>query len=649
MKKKLYLLFCFLLPCFAYSQMRVVVNSTYIVLNGGTAATPVYVELNNPAPNAITDLNTSNGWIISESEFNMVKWDIGTNTGTYTVPFGYSTTDYIPLTYNIATAGAGANGTVKFSTYHGSNWDNISYIPSDVTNMDGVNMTDNSANVVDRFWIIDADSGYITKPASNITFTYIRNGVPSEIAAPNTINEPTLIAERFNDTSNVWGDWLGVTGTDATSVNTGTVSTGSVSPSDLFRSWTLANDSSPLYSLPPQVDFSSYDSVVCVGDSVKFINESHFYSPSTWNWTFAGGTPATSTLDSPTVVYYTPGTYLVKLVASNNNGSDSMVKISYITVKPRPTVTFSGTDTICQGDSTTINASGGTGYLWNTGDSTGTITVKPSSDSTFSVSVSNGGCTTDTSIRVIVNPLPIANTSGDTTICPGVTVPLNASGGTSYAWSPSSGLSASNSPNPTATPSVTTTYTVMVSNGICASEDSVTVSVNTPPSGSANGGTTISQGQSASLSAPAGAGYSYMWIPNTGLSCDTCQYTLASPAVTTTYTVVVTALGGCSATDTVTVIVKENCGSMYLPNAFSPNDDGYNDVLYVYGNCIQSMELNIYDRWGNKVFESDQQSIGWDGTYIGLPMNTGSYVYTLIVTDFNNNTTTKKGNVSLIR
>ncbi|HXB13810.1 MAG TPA: gliding motility-associated C-terminal domain-containing protein, partial [Bacteroidia bacterium] len=87
----------------------------------------------------------------------------------------------------------------------------------------------------------------------------------------------------------------------------------------------------------------------------------------------------------------------------------------------------------------------------------------------------------------------------------------------------------------------------------------------------------------------------------------------------------------------------------FVPNAFSPNNDGQNDVLYVKSPCIKSMDFMIYDRWGNRVFESNNVNNGWDGMYNGQPMNTGTYVYYLDASMLDGSAIKKHGNISLVR
>jgi gliding motility-associated-like protein len=118
--------------------------------------------------------------------------------------------------------------------------------------------------------------------------------------------------------------------------------------------------------------------------------------------------------------------------------------------------------------------------------------------------------------------------------------------------------------------------------------------------------------------------------------------------VTTTYTVTYTDAFGCTSTDTVTVDVFA-AYDVWLPDGFSPNGDGTNDVFYVRGAGIKTLDFVIYDRFGEKVFESTSISDGWDGSFRGEPMNTGIYVWYVKAELYNNTTVSKKGDVSLIR
>lgn len=141
----------------------------------------------------------------------------------------------------------------------------------------------------------------------------------------------------------------------------------------------------------------------------------------------------------------------------------------------------------------------------------------------------------------------------------------------------------------------------------------------------------------------------FTWSPPTALSCTNCPSPTACPTVTTRYVLTGYNSKKCKYNDTLDVCVVFDCGEMYVPNAFSPNDDGKNDILYVRGKCLTNMIFQIFNRWGEKVFESSNQAFGWDGTYNGELMNTGVFVYRLEGTTVNKEPFSMKGNITLIR
>jgi gliding motility-associated-like protein len=144
-------------------------------------------------------------------------------------------------------------------------------------------------------------------------------------------------------------------------------------------------------------------------------------------------------------------------------------------------------------------------------------------------------------------------------------------------------------------------------------------------------------------------GTTYSWTPATDLSCSDCANPIANPTSTTTYILVITDANGCSNVDTVIVFVEMDCGEVFVPNVFSPNQDGENDLECVYGRCIQTILFAIYDRWGEKVFETSDPDACWDGIYKGKLMNTAVFVYYLNATLLNGEDIKKQGNITLIR
>lgn len=140
----------------------------------------------------------------------------------------------------------------------------------------------------------------------------------------------------------------------------------------------------------------------------------------------------------------------------------------------------------------------------------------------------------------------------------------------------------------------------------------------------------------------------YNWT-STGFSCTGCD--TIHPCLTETTMFFVTGYNSkhCKYTDTVIVTVDKDCGEMFIPNAFSPNGDNFNDVLYVRGKCLVNFTFQVFNRWGEKVFETSDQKIGWDGTQNGQQLNTGVFVYKLEGTTYDGKSFIQKGNITLLR
>ncbi|MHA4812407.1 T9SS type A sorting domain-containing protein [Flavitalea flava] len=214
----------------ATSQAKLVVNGGIITINNGAA-----LVINNPDNTAIT--YNGSGYIQSEGAGNRVIWIFGPGNGnTYLIPFG-NAANYLPLQFNAA-SGIGANGQFVFSTYATPTWKNSDYLPLGITNVNSGG-ADNSAKLIDRFWQINPE-GYSTKPTlTNLNFTYS----DLEYAAPNTITEANLFAQRWNNSLQTWDDYI-----PTSSINSATnnINISSISGSQIYDWWTLVDRNSPL-------------------------------------------------------------------------------------------------------------------------------------------------------------------------------------------------------------------------------------------------------------------------------------------------------------------------------------------------------------------------------------------------------------------
>jgi subtilisin family serine protease len=201
----------------------------------------------------------------------------------------------------------------------------------------------------------------------------------------------------------------------------------------------------------------NYASSMCSGASVTFTDAST-NSPTSWLWNMPGASVTTSTLQNPTVTYATAGVYTATLAATNAIGTNTVSKT--FTVTATPTITATGASSICAGNPAVITGNGGGTYTWNPGSLTGaTVTVTPSSTTTYTLIGANGSCSSSTTKVINVNPLPTitANTSSSVICGPPYqgTATIAASGANTYTWN-TSATTASIS----VSPSVTTTYTV---------------------------------------------------------------------------------------------------------------------------------------------------------------------------------------------
>lgn len=244
-------------------------------------------------------------------------------------------------------------------------------------------------------------------------------------------------------------------------------------------------------AVPPVASFTASSTNICLGQCIDFTDNSS-NSPTSWTWTFNGANPSSSTLQNPSIICYnTPGTYNVTLQACNASGCNTTSQAITVASTSVPTVgvTASPSSTICAGGSTTLAASGASTYSWapsaglsaTTGSS---VVASPTVTTTYTVTGANGGCTDTETITVTVNPSPtVAVSPTSMNICPAGSTPLTASGASTYAWLPTTGLSPTTGANVTASPLATTTYTVTgtAANGCTGTATTlITVGVSTP-------------------------------------------------------------------------------------------------------------------------------------------------------------------------
>jgi gliding motility-associated-like protein len=145
---------------------------------------------------------------------------------------------------------------------------------------------------------------------------------------------------------------------------------------------------------------------------------------------------------------------------------------------------------------------------------------------------------------------------------------------------------------------------------------------------------------------PSTNGVSFWWTPATGLDCDTCLNPTVTATETATYYLTVQGANGCFSYDTITIFFD---GVIYVPNSFSPDGNGVNDIFYAYGKDIIEFEMFIFDRWGEKIFYTDDMSIGWDGVYKGDLSKNDVYVWKIKYMDIQGTEGTMYGTATLLK
>ncbi|MFO0358056.1 MAG: T9SS type B sorting domain-containing protein [Sphingobacteriaceae bacterium] len=388
--------------------------------------------------------------------------------------------------------------------------------------------------------------------------------------------------------------------------------------------------------------------VICVGQ-IANINAN---GASTYSWTPNLGisNPFTNFIQASP-----PASTTYSLIGQN--GACTGTLTVDIVVLPNPLLQLTTSNNrICYGNNTSIFASGAQNYNWSPNQGINFVNpnvanVSPSVTTNYTVTGMNTtgsiSCIMTKEIEIEVVPQVTASISGSVEICEGTSVKLNAGGSNTYIWAPSTGLNTTLSPQPYAQPNETTIYTVQVSNGgYCGATATVLVKVNPNPTVYAGPDMTYNTDEPMYINAK-GTG-TLTWIEGEEIYCKPCPNSQIFPKTSGCYKVLAVNEFGCKAIDDVCIEVTMN-HNIYIPNIFTPNEDGVNDVFLVYGTGILKIEMIVFDRWGEKLFTSTDQLKGWDGVYKGKLSKNDMYVYLVNYTALDGKKYTKTGHVTLLK
>ncbi|OLY90697.1 gliding motility-associated C-terminal domain-containing protein [Cnuella takakiae] len=380
------------------------------------------------------------------------------------------------------------------------------------------------------------------------------------------------------------------------------------------------------------------------------------------NWSLSNGVQSNTAAFDYT--FARAGVYNMQLAVGTVNGCYDTASQT-ITINTSPDVSVSADKRLCLGEQTALSATGATRYSWSpiaglSCTNCADPIAAPRVTTTYVVTGTNSaGCSqADTVLVSVIQPLQLRVSPSDS-ICIGSSTLLQASGATTYRWTPATGLSNAAIANPLARPDATTIYRVVGYDGFNCFTDTafVTVAVGTEPTISLGPDLTLSTGTQLPLRTVVQNGpiRTWEWSPATDLSCTNCPLPTAYIRKDITYTVKGTTPYGCVDTDTLNIKVFCEGSQVFIPNAFTPDGDGVNDILMVRGKGIAMVKtFRVFNRWGEVVFEKssfrpNDPTYGWDGKVRGVAGQPEVYVYTAEVVCDNGGTYTYKGNTSLLK
>ena len=317
--------------------------------------------------------------------------------------------------------------------------------------------------------------------------------------------------------------------------------------------------------------------------------------------------------------------------------------------------------TICMKDGIVIKlVSDALHYLWTENPAGNTLndptlrnpTATPLVTTTYHVVGNIGKCIAQDDITIVPVPYPAANAGPDQTICLGGSTQLQASGGSIYSWSPTAFLTAANIPNPFAVnPTDNVRYIVTVRDVLgCPKpvKDTMFLYVAKIIADAGPRDTSVVIDQPLQLGASGSINYS--WTPTTWLNNPFINNPIALPQNDIEYVVRVSNAAGCFDTDSIRVHVFKVEPGLFVPNAFSPNGDGNNDIFRPIALGMKSMDIfRVYNRWGQLLYSGTGNGAGWDGRFGGRPQEAATYVWYAEGIDYTNKKIKRKGTVILIR
>lgn len=539
---------------------------------------------------------------------------------------------------------------------------------------------DGTANVVvspqvSTAYILYAEnSGCFDTLEYTVTITPIELEVTADTVLCFDTNNVALVANSNGTTSSyIWSSTASLSDTLNSPIANNQITVNGVNPSTYYVK--IENGGCVLIdSVTISTVFSNHQiiapAILCKGDTVSILVENDYlFNTMTHDWSpnadIISGDGFNTILTNPTQ------STNYSVTSSFGNCSDIInFRIEVLDLQ----LTVSNDTVLCTDTSIlnlTANSQGtSTSFVWSLGNdfsdtinnslTDSVITISPTSPSVYYVQISDQGCFLSDSVNVVVTSGQL-EIEANNKICRGEQIQLTVTNLSPafplmYDWGPDTEItSGDGTPTIIVQPDTTSVYSVIGTNSFgCEVSVSTTVEVNEigfiTVDATTNNDTIIEGNFTTLFASPNTNAYNYTWVE--GVLQPNNPITEVAPTTTTTYYVTLEK-DGCLKSDSVTIYVKElRCGEedVYIPNAFTPNADNANDNLYVRGNNIGTLVFRVFNRWGELMFETTNQSQGWDGKYKGVDCDPAVFVYYIEVTcEEGEEPYFEKGNITLIR
>jgi gliding motility-associated-like protein len=399
----------------------------------------------------------------------------------------------------------------------------------------------------------------------------------------------------------------------------------------------------------PVISASAVQPTVCSGSptNLTVVGANSFVWLPSQSLNFASGN----------AVIASPNTSTTYTIHGYNGVCTGSTSLFVQTVKRPDIILEAPYNQICIGGSVPITVSGAQNYTWvpTSGlipsNSNTLVIAAPLVSTNYTVYGANSlgtvSCYQQLSYSVIVIPVIEPVASENISLCEGEKTTLFALGGNTFSWTPPYGLNVYDASRVVANPSISTIYTVDVShNSFCGKTTTIMVTVSPRPKVFAGRDTSYNSNDAIFVNA-SGTG-TLTWISGEDVLCKVCPKTQVFPTRNGCYVAETVNEYGCKATDDVCFVLTDEF-TVYIPNTFTPNNDGKNDVFLIFGENISDISMEIYDRWGVRVFSSNDYRIGWDGTYKDAACPGGVYTTIIKYTGLDRKKYTQSGHIMLLR